>query len=122
MPTAVLTRAVIDEIIEKKGKDLLTVDLTSIDGAFCSAFVICSGDSSTQVNALSDGVERGLREKLHCHPWSVQGRENSQWIIMDYGEVVVHVFQPATRAYYQLESLWSDGRFVRYDERGEAQQ
>ena len=122
MKTTGLIKAVIDEICEKKGKDLLTVDLSSIDGAFCSAFVICSGDSSTQVNAISDGVERGLREKLTCHPWSVQGRENSQWIIMDYGEVVVHVFQPAVRAYYQLESLWSDGVFVRYDERGVAMQ
>ena len=101
-------RAVITEIAEKKGKDIVSIDLSAIDGAFCSAFVICSGDSSTQVNAIADGIERGLREKFSLHPWSVQGRDNSQWILLDYGHVVVHIFLEDERAFYDLEHLWGD--------------
>lgn len=116
-----LIRAVIAEIAEKKGKDIVSIDLSAIDGAFCAAFVICSGDSSTQVNAIADGIERGLREKNSLHAWSVQGRENSQWILLDYGDVVVHVFQPDVRAYYRLEALWADGTLSHYDGNGDLQ-
>ncbi|MBP5611355.1 MAG: ribosome silencing factor [Bacteroidales bacterium] len=114
-------RAVITEIAEKKGKDIVSIDLSAIDGAFCSAFVICSGDSSTQVNAIADGIERGLREKFSLHPWSVQGRDNSQWILLDYGDVVVHVFHPYISEYYRLEALWADGDLSRYDGNGDLQ-
>ena len=108
----------IHEITEKKGKDIVAIDLSGLPNAFCTYFIVCTGDSSTQVDALSDGIERGLREACRLHPWSVQGRENRQWILMDYGDIIVHIFQPETRRYYRLEELWADGVTQRYDDAG----
>ncbi len=95
-------------IEEKKGENIVVVDLTKIDGAITDNFVICEAQSTTQVDAICDEVEKHLIESLKEKPIRVEGRENGIWIIMDYGDLMVHVFERSTRSYYNLEDLWSD--------------
>ncbi len=103
---------IIDKIIEslqdKKGFDIAVVDLTSIVDTICNAFVICTGGSPTQVQALAQNVGEELRDKLHISPIAVDGMRNAQWVAMDYGDVIVHIMLPDAREYYDIENLWED--------------
>jgi iojap-like ribosome-associated protein len=105
---------IIDGLKEKKGQDIVCIDLTSVDNAVCSYFIICHGDSSTQVNGMAQWVEYVMEEKLDQKVWHKQGNENSQWVILDYVDVVVHVFQKEYRDFYNLEGLWADGKIRHY--------
>lgn len=95
-------------IQEKKGKGIVVADLSGIDGTICKYFIICQGNSPQQVDAIADSVEDTVREDIHEKPTKVVGRENSLWVAMDYVDVMVHVFVPETRQYYNLENLWED--------------
>ncbi len=106
------TPAIVNKIVEaledNKGLRIVTIDLRKIENCFCSFFVICHGTSNTHVASLADSVEEkldGIKEK----PIHVEGKDTAQWIILDYGNVVVHVFQKEQRDYYQLEDFWGDG-------------
>ncbi len=103
---------VVEEIIkgiqEKKGKKIVVVDMTKLHDAPCQYFVIGQGDSQTQVNALGHSVKDWLIEKLRQKPYAVAGFENSEWIAMDYGHIMVHIFQKEQRDFYDLEHLWAD--------------
>ena len=109
-----LAKSIIEAIDDKKGKDIVTLDLRGFDGAICDMFVVCNADSTTQVGAICDGVE----EKVHkdCEEWPVriQGKENALWIVMDYGNIMVHIFQTEMRDYYRLEDLWADANLTHY--------
>lgn len=100
-------------IQEKKGSDIVIVDMAEIDGAICKYFVICQGNSPTQVDAITDSVEEYARINTGEKPVRVAGRENAQWIAMDYTDVMVHVFLPDVREYYNLENLWQDAKITR---------
>lgn len=106
------TRKLIDVIIEgiqeKKGRDITVVDLSAIDGAICKAFVICEGGSPQQVEAIAESVGDMMREKLHEKPAGVAGLENAQWVAIDFVDVLVHIFLPDVRDFYDLEHLWDD--------------
>jgi len=91
-----LIDTIVSAIQDKKGKRILSLDLSGFDGAICSAFVVCSADSTTQVEAIAGGVEQKVLEKLGEKVWRVEGLGNSVWVVMDYGDVMVHVFQTAT--------------------------
>jgi ribosome-associated protein len=93
-------------IEEKKGEEVTVMDLTKTEGAICQYFVICQGNSPTQVSAIADSVEEFARKELDEHPVRVQGRNNAQWVAMDYSDVMVHVFLPDVRQFYDLENLW----------------
>jgi len=110
-----LLDAIIHGIEEKKGTDIVILDLENIPNAICSYFVICTGNSSTQVEALADSIEEEVQKTLKIKPWHVEGYENKQWILLDYMDVVVHVFQPDVREFYALQELWADAVFTRVE-------
>lgn len=105
-----LTQAAIAAIEDKKGYDIVMLDMTEVDGAICDYFIICHGTSDTQVNAIADSVERGVKTDVHENPWHVEGKENCTWVLLDYSNVVVHIFEKATRDFYKLEDLWADAK------------
>lgn len=108
--SAIIAEFAIEGLLEKKGKDIKCLDLTEIDGAVCDYFVICHADSTTQVNALADSVEEVVRVNTGEKPWHVEGKENSTWVLVDYANVVVHVFQRDVRDFYNIEELWADAK------------
>lgn len=104
----ILLNAIIEALQDKKGKDIVVVDMQEIPGAICQYFVICEGNSSTQVSALSDSVWDKVADNLRQKPLGADGMRNAEWIAMDYGSVIIHIFLPELRAYYNLENLWED--------------
>ena len=106
------TEQLIDQIQaglqEKKGHDLVVVDLSGIDEAICQAFVICSGNSPSHIQALAESVGEFARKNLQARPTAVDGMRNAQWVAMDYTDVIVHIFVPELREFYDLENLWQD--------------
>ena len=105
---------VIEGIRERKGRKITTVDMSEIDTAAARRFIICEGTSTQHVAAVADSVREYLLEKEHIKPYKYDGSGNSQWIVIDYGDTLVHVFLPETRSLYDLEDLWSDARITDY--------
>lgn len=97
-----------EAMLEKKAQGVVAMDLTGIGTAITDSFVICNADSTTQVVAISDNVVEQMWIKCKRDPIRAQGRENAFWIILDYGDIVVHVFKTEYREFYRLEDLWSD--------------
>lgn len=98
----------VEGIQEKKGKGITIVDLSQMEETICQSFIICEGNSPTQVSAICDSVEEFLRKKLGEKPVRTVGIENSIWVAMDYVDVIVHIFVPDAREYYDLDSMWDD--------------
>ena len=105
--TEVLVQKIVEGIQEKKGKRIIIVNMTKLE-AICRYFVICEGTSNTQILAVENSVKVYVREQINEKPFAVDGLNNALWIAMDYGEVMVHIFERETRAFYDLEHLWSD--------------
>lgn len=103
-----LCNTIVEGMQEMKAKDIVVLDLREISSAVCDFFVICSGDSSTQVDGISSSVERYTRKKIKEKPWHVEGRKNKEWVLLDYVSVVAHVFYKESREFYDLEDLWAD--------------
>lgn len=99
---------IIDAIRDKKGHDIKVLDLSVVDGAPTQQFVVCTGNSTTQVSAIADNVREEMQKQAGEKPINYDGYRNSQWIVVDYGDVMIHVFLPDSRAFYRLEELWSD--------------
>ena len=106
--TKKLVETIVEGIEEKKGSRIVVADLSGIQGTVCRCFVICQGNSPTQVEAIAESVGDMCRERLHEKPAHVVGLENALWVAMDYTDVMVHVFVPDLREYYDLEHLWAD--------------
>ena len=106
--TKQLVDAIIKGVQEKKGTDITVINLSEIEGSICRYFVICQGNSPQQVEAIADEIEETARIDAQQKPVRVVGRENAVWVVMDYSDVMVHVFVPDAREYYDLEHLWSD--------------
>ncbi|MDR0865966.1 MAG: ribosome silencing factor [Candidatus Symbiothrix sp.] len=106
--TKVLVNSIIEALQEKKGKRIITMDLSNLEGAICKYFIIAQGNTPTQVSALSDSVWDVVYEKMHEKPMGAVGMKEAQWIAMDYGTVMLHIFIPHIREYYNLENLWAD--------------
>lgn len=113
--TKQLVDAVVKGIQEKKGDDIVMVDLGGIEGAICNYFVICQGNSPTQVEAITDSVEETTRKEVDEKPVKVIGLEHAHWVAMDYTDVMVHVFLPEERSFYSLERLWEDAKQVKIE-------
>ena len=103
---------IIKGIEEVKGNDIDILDLREIDNSACDYFVICNGTSNTQVNAIVNSIQKTVSKELKDKPWHVEGSENAEWVLMDYVNVVVHVFQTHIREYYNIESLWGDAKIT----------
>jgi ribosome-associated protein len=103
-----LVRAVVEGIQEKKGTNITILDLRNIENMIAEYFVICDGESNVHVDALSDSIEEIVRKNAGEKPFHVEGKQNAEWILLDYLNVVVHVFQRSVRRFYDLEDLWAD--------------
>lgn len=114
-------RVLADAIQDKKGQDVISLDLRKIEGAIADYFVICNADSTTNVSAIADNVIKEMKEQLGLKPFRMQGLENNFWIILDYGNIVVHIFQTPYREFYRLEDLWADAPSKTYAIRSTAQ-
>ncbi len=110
-----MNHLIIDAIQDIKGKNIVKLDLRSLDDAPADFFIICEGDSSTQVKAISDNIGRKLKEKLGMRPNHTEGMEGAKWILVDYFDTVVHVFYPETRQFYEIEELWGDATITQYE-------
>ena len=106
---------IIDAIQDIKGKNIVQLDLRSLDDAPADFFIICEGDSSTQVKAISENIGRKIKEKTGLHPNHTEGMEGAKWILVDYFDTVVHVFYPETRVFYEIEELWGDAQITQYE-------
>lgn len=104
-----LSNTIIKAIQDVKGKQIINIDLSKIENAICSNFIICEGTSNTHVNAIADSVSKHTRSELNIKPIGKDGQNEAEWIILDYGSVMVHVFQRSIREHYNLEGLWADG-------------
>jgi len=108
--TKKLLKTITEGIQEKKGRDITIVDLSKIDGTICHYFVICCGGSPTQVEAIAEEIGLQARQKCGEKPTHVEGLQNAQWVAMDYVDIIVHVFLPEVREFYNLEELWEDAK------------
>lgn len=108
----ILLANIIKGIEDVKGNDIDILDLRELDNTVCDYFVICNGNSNTQVNAIVSSIQKVVSKELKDKPWHVEGTDNGEWVLMDYVHVVVHVFQKHIREYYRIESLWGDAKIT----------
>ena len=113
--TKKLVDTIVSGIQEKKGEDITIVDLSHIDGTIANYFVICQGNSPTQVEAIAGSVGDMVREQLREKPANIIGLGSDQWVAIDYSDVMVHIFLPEPRRFYDLENLWQDANLTRLD-------
>ncbi|MEZ4936548.1 MAG: ribosome silencing factor [Crocinitomicaceae bacterium] len=111
-----LAEVIVDAIQDVKGKSITKLDLRKIDNAVCDFFIICSGESSTQVEGINNSIQRKTREVLLEKPWHEEGKQNSEWILLDYVNIVVHIFYKDVRDFYDLEDLWADAEKTEYED------
>ncbi len=111
----ILADVVVKGILEKKGKDIVSLDLSKLPNAVSNFFIICHGTSKTQVEAIAGSVEDEARNTLQVRPWHKEGSENAEWILIDFADVVVHIFQEEPRMFYKLEDLWADAKIKKYE-------
>ncbi len=110
--TDTLITLILKGIEEVKGNDIDILDLREIDNTPCDYFIICNGNTNTQVNAIVGSIQKTVSKELKDKPWHIEGSENAEWVLMDYVNVVVHVFQKHTREFYDIESLWGDAKIT----------
>ncbi|HRA60845.1 MAG TPA: ribosome silencing factor [Bacteroidia bacterium] len=114
------TEKILDGVLEGiqriKGKEITIVDLNTINHTECGYFVICHGTSTTQANSIAQSVEETVREATGVDAWHIDGYRNSIWILLDYGDIMVHVFQKDARDFYNLEGLWADAKTTKIKE------
>ena len=108
--TKKLMETIIEGIRNRKGQRIVTIALKKIKEAPVEMMIICEGQSNTQVAAIADEVDDFVRTRPHVHPLSVAGKENAEWVAMDYGTIFVHIMQREPRAFYDIEHLWADGK------------
>ncbi len=107
-----LITEVIKGIDQVKGEKVSILDLREIENTVCDYFIVCEGNSNTQVNAIAGSVQKTVSKALKDKPWHVEGEGNAEWILLDYVNVVVHIFQKQIREFYDIESLWGDAKIT----------
>lgn len=107
-----LLALIIEGIENVKGENITLLDLREISNTPCDYFVICDGNSNTQVNAIAGSIQRTVSKVLKDKPWHIEGMEQALWVLMDYVSIVVHIFQKEQRAYYNIEDLWGDAKIT----------
>ena len=111
-----LIKTIINAIQEKKGENIISLDLRKVNEAVADFFIICEASNQPQVRAISDFVEHEIKEKCDEYPYRHEGMKNLQWVLIDYVNVVVHVMLAETRKFYKLEEMWSDAVAHEHDE------
>lgn len=107
-----LITAILKGIEEVKGNDISILDLREIENTVCDYFIICNGSSNTQVNAIVNSIQKIVSKETKDKPWHVEGSENAEWVLIDYVNIVVHVFQKHIREFYDIEGLWGDAKIT----------
>ena len=105
-----LITTVLNGIEDVKGQNINILDLRELENTVCDYFIICEGTSNTQVNAIVNSIQKKVSKEIKDKPWHIEGSNNAEWVLMDYVNVVVHVFQKHIREYYDIESLWGDAK------------
>jgi ribosome-associated protein len=105
-----LITLILDGIEEVKGLEINVLDLREIENTVCDYFIICNGTSNTHVNAIVNSIQKTVSKALKDKPWHIEGSENAEWVLLDYVNVVVHVFQKHIREFYDVEGLWGDAK------------
>lgn len=106
--TAELEKAIVEGVLEKKGVDGLVMNFTHMQNVAFERFIICTGTSTTQTSSIADSVIDTVISQCKEKPWHIEGRDNAEWILLDYGNIIVHIFLPEKREFYKLENLWAD--------------
>ncbi|MCY1531555.1 Ribosomal silencing factor RsfS [compost metagenome] len=109
-----LSEIAIHGMQEKKGNDIVRLDLRSLNSAVSDYFVVCNADSSTQVKAIADNVEEEIYKLTQTNPWHKEGHDHAEWVILDYFDVVIHIFKTEKREFYGIEDLWGDAETTNY--------
>ena len=107
-----LIAVILDGIEDVKGQNTNILDLRELENTVCDYFIICEGTSNTQVNAIVNSIQKKVSKEIKDKPWHIEGSNNAEWVLMDYVNVVVHVFQKHIREYYDIESLWGDAKTI----------
>ncbi|HPD95778.1 MAG: ribosome silencing factor [Bacteroidales bacterium] len=113
--TEKLLSCIVDAIQEKKGSNIVALEIGKLPNAVCKYFVVCSAESTTQVDAIAQNVEDKAKQNLNEKVFRSAGYENAIWIVLDYVDIVVHIFQNQWRNYYKIEDLWADAKAIHYD-------
>ena len=111
-----LSNVIVEGMKNLKAKEIVSLNLTGLDSAVCDYFVICHGTSDTHVSAISESIINQTLKTLKEKPWHKEGLTNGNWVLLDYGNVVAHIFQKENREYYNLEKLWGDAKFQSFKE------
>ncbi len=111
-----LIDTIVESILDVKGKEIIKLNLEKIENAFCENFIICHADSNTQVNAIAESIEKRVKENLDIKVHHREGMDNSVWVLLDYSNVLIHIFQTEYRHYYKLEELWGDAKITKVEE------
>ena len=112
----VLSDVIVEGMKNLKAKDIVSMDLTNLDTAVCDFFVICHGTSDTHVSAISESIIDQTLKSLQEKPWHKEGLTNGSWVLLDYGNVVAHIFQKEHREHFNLETLWGDAKIQFFKE------
>lgn len=115
-PETALLDSIVEGILDRKGRNIVVLDLRPAGNGIADFFVICHGTSNTQAAAIANSVEERVRKDLNIKPWHTEGFQNAEWILTDYVNVVVHVFQEPIRDFYRLEDLWADAPVTKIEE------
>jgi ribosome-associated protein len=106
---------IVNGMQEVKASEITVMDLREIKNSIADYFVICSGNSNTQIDAIADSIDKEVYKALKQNPWHKEGKENKEWILLDYVDVVAHIFNKERREYFSLEELWGDATITRID-------
>ena len=112
--TNILLENIVNAIQDVKGKEIISLDLRKIDSAICKYFVICTGTSNTHVSAIEGSIKKSIAKDTGEKPWHVEGSNTGEWVLMDYSDIVVHIFQKKIREFYNIEDFWGDAKFINY--------
>ena len=115
-PVETLSQTIVEALLDKKAYEPVVMDFTKLNSSICDSFIICHGTSRTQVEALADGVIMDVKKKTGLNPLHKEGLENAEWILIDYADIIVHIFQESKRNFYNLEQLWADAEIIMVDQ------
>src|SRR5687767_2245976 len=111
-----LSSTIVKGMQEKKAVDIVLMDLRKVKNAVADFFVICSGNSDKQLDAIADSIDEQVHKSLNENPWHVEGKNNKEWMILDYTNVVAHIFRKDKRSFYALEKLWGDAEITNFED------
>ena len=110
----ILLEVIVEGIQYIKGKDIIALDLRNIESAICKYFIICTGTSNTHVNSIERNIRKKVGTEIGENPWHIEGSGSAEWILMDYSDIVVHIFQEKIRNFYNIEGFWGDAKLITY--------